>query len=236
MALSGLAIAGIIIIVIGIIMAIIGIILLIVEDAGTISWYVWLLVIGGILMAIIGGVILAVALSEESTYSPCAPPKPKCPLPVPLTVCNMGHHHHGEHHHITNIPQQTCPLMNPVHSVVPVTSTVVPVTSTVIPVTSTVTPTVIPVTTNISTMPKQNIPIPVYRQKVVQLGNETFDPDPETTVVVTPGQSIRRAVTGPYGNGGTETQVTGVHTIPEQNTYITKNIPKHDVISDHSDF
>lgn len=215
MALSTLTIAGIIIIVIGIIMAIIGIILLIVENAGTISWYVWLLVIGGILMAIIGGVILAVALSEESTYSPCSPPKPKCPLPPAQSPCNMGYHHHNNTPVPQPIvPQQTCPLMTPSPS------TVTPITSTL----------------STSPLPRPNVPIPIYSQKVVQLGNETFNPDPVTSVVETPGQSVRRTVSGPYGENGEETQVTGTHKIPGQRKYITKNIPEHDVISDISNF
>lgn len=84
MALSGLAIAGIVLIIIGIIMAIIGIVILVVNNNSTsIPWFVWLLIVGGILLGIIGGIMLAVALSEPE-YPPCYKPNPCAPAPVPV--------------------------------------------------------------------------------------------------------------------------------------------------------
>jgi hypothetical protein len=66
---SGLAIFGIIFIVIGIIMAIVGIVLLIINTSG--NWYTWTLLIGGIVLAIIGGIMLASALSQTTSLRCC---------------------------------------------------------------------------------------------------------------------------------------------------------------------
>jgi len=192
MALSGLAIAGIIIIIIGIIMAIIGIILLIVENTPTISWYVWFLVIGGILMGIIGGVILAIALSESTV--PIVPVyKPLCPIPQPII-------------------QPTCPSIRPV--IQPVIQPRCPFVQPQVPL----------------------VPTSVYSQRVEKLGEETFDPDPVTSVVDTPPTTIRRTVNGPYGPSGENMDVTGVHKIPGQRTYVTRDIPEHPVVSNISEF
>jgi len=188
MALSGLAIAGIILIIIGIIMAIIGIILLIVENTPTISWYVWFLIIGGILMGIIGGILLAVALSEPTVpvYKPVCPlPQPTCPMTQP--TCPL----------VRPAVQQTCPLVRPQ----------VPL-----------------------------VPSPVYSQRVERLGDETFDPDPVTSVIDSPPTTLRRTVNGPYGPNGENIDVTGVHKIPGQRTYVTRDIPEHPVTSNVTEF
>ena len=194
MALSGLAIAGIILIIIGIIMAIIGIILLIVENTTTISWYVWFLIIGGILMGIIGGILLAVALSEPTVptvpvYKPVG-----CPLPQPTYPMVQ--------------PQQTCPLVRPaVQPTCPFVKPQVPL-----------------------------VPSPVYSQRVERLGDETFDPDPVTSVIDSPPTTLRRTVNGPYGPNGENIDVTGVHKIPGQRTYVTRDIPEHPVTSNVTEF
>ena len=208
MALSGLAIAGIILIVIGIIMAIIGIILLIVENTTTTSWYVWFLVLGGILLGIIGGVLLAIALSEPTIKAII--PMPGCPIPQP--VCP--------------VPIQTCPM--------PLQPTIKPTC----PYQNYTAPQVFspPVFTP---MVKPQIPLApthVYSQRVEQLGDETFDPDPVTSVIDKPPTTLRRTVNGPYGPSGENIDVTGVHKIPGQRTYVTRNIPEHPVTSDITEF
>ena len=176
LALSGLAIAGIALIVIGIIMAIIGIIILIVHDSTTsIPWYVWVLIVGGILMGIIGGIMLAVALSEtekpvSSCYTPIA--QPVCPLAAqPISKCG-------------------CPHIQPVYQP------------------------------------------PVYSERTEVTGQETFDPDPQTSVLETPAKSRRRTVIGPYGPNGSDMKVSGVHTLPATRKIITRDIPNHPVSSD----
>jgi len=183
MALSGLAIAGIILIIIGIIMAIIGIILLIVENTTTISWYVWFLVIGGILLGIIGGILLAIALSE--------PLLPTCPLPQP-----------------------TCPLVQPTVQPLIRTTPKCPFVQPQAPL----------------------VPSPIYSQRVEQLGEETFNPDPVTSVLDKPPTTVRRTVNGPYGPSGENIDVTGIHKIPGQRTYITRDIPEHAVTSNLTEF
>ena len=192
MALSGLAIAGIILIIIGIIMAIIGIILLIVENTPSVSWYVWFLVIGGILLGIIGGVILAIALSEgpKVVLPGCPIPQPTCPQIRPIPA----------------VP--TCPYQNYSPPVVsPLVRPQVPL-----------------------------VPSAVYNQRVEQLGEETFDPDPVTSVIDKPPTAIRRTVNGPYGPAGENMDITGVHKIPGQRTYITRDIPEHPVTSNLTEF
>lgn len=207
MALSGLAIAGIIIIIIGIIMAIIGIILLIVENATSISWYVWILVIGGILMGIIGGILLAVSLSEPSSYKPIGPvTQPMCPLPQP--TCPLTQPTCPIIQVPVVQPQPTCPLQNYSAPVIaPIVRPQVPL-----------------------------VPSPIYSQRVEQLGNETFDPDPVTSVIDKPPSTLRRTVKGPYGPSGEDIEVTGIHKIPGKRTFITRDIPEHPVTSNLNDF
>lgn len=201
MALSWLAIAGIIIIIIGIIMAIIGIILLIVENTSTISWYVWFLVIGGIIMGIIGGILLAIALSDSTpivpVYKPmCPPQQPMCP-PQQQTCPSIK----------PIIQQPTCPFQNYQPPITPVVKPQVPL-----------------------------VPSPVYSQRVEKLGDETFNPDPVTSVIDTPPTTLRRTVNGPYGPSGENIDVTGIHKIPGQRTYVTRDIPEHPVVSNVTEF
>ena len=201
MALSWLAIAGIIIIIIGIIMAIIGIILLIVENTSTISWYVWFLVIGGILLGIIGGIMLAIGLSEPTVVkSMCPVPQPTCPQPPMVKpTCPYAPQ---------PIVQPTCPFQNYSPPVItPYVKPQVPL-----------------------------VPSPIYSQRVEQLGEETFDPDPVTSVIDTPPTTLRRTVNGPYGPSGENIDVTGVHKIPGQRTYVTRDIPEHPVTSNITEF
>lgn len=186
MALSGLAIAGIIIIIIGIIMAIIGIVLLIVESAAIIAWYVWLLIIGGILLGIIGGIMLAVALSESTCVKPCMQPVPYV-APVVENRC----------------PQYVAPVVQPTY----------------------VQPAV---------APRPYVPPAMYSQRVEQVGPETFDPDPVTTVSETPSTAVRRNVTGPYGPNGENIPISGVYKQPGQRRYVTRDIPEHPVQSTFS--
>jgi hypothetical protein len=197
MALSGLAIAGIIVIVIGIIMAIIGIILLIVEASTTVPWYVWLLVIGGILLAIIGGIMLAIGLSEVPS---CFQPQPMCPVPV-----------------ITPQPvQKTCPYAQPAITIQPQ----------YVPPVITPTPIITP-----APIARPVVPGPIYSQRVEKLGDETFDPDPVTSVIDTPSTAVRRTANGPYGPNGENINITGVHKLPGTRTYTTRDIPEHPVTS-----
>ena len=214
MALSGLAIAGIILIVIGIIMAIIGIILLIVENTTTTSWYVWFLVLGGILLGIIGGVILAIALSEPTIKAiipipGCPIPQPICPVPQPICP----------------IPQPTCPLIQPV-------------IKPTCPYANYTAPQVFspPVFTPMVKPQVPLVPSPIYSQRVEQLGDETFDPDPVTSVIDKPPTTLRRTVNGPYGPSGENIDVTGIHKIPGQRTYVTRDIPEHPVTSNITEF
>jgi hypothetical protein len=71
---------------------------------------------------------------------------------------------------------------------------------------------------------------------VEQLGDETFDPDPITSVVDKPPTTLRRTVTGPYGPNGENIEISGVHKIPGQRTYVTADIPEHRVTSNITEF
>ena len=87
------------------------------------------------------------------------------------------------------------------------------------------------VTTPIVTPPKILYPSPSYNMRSEQIGDETFDPDPITSVVEVPPIATRRAVRGPYGENGENMQVTGVHKLPGQRTFVTRDIPEHPVRS-----
>lgn len=185
MALSGLAIAGIVLIIIGIIMALIGIIVLVLNGTATnVQWWVWALIVGGILIGIIGGIMLAVALSEPE-LPPCYKPNP-CQVPVPVV-------------------QPTCP-----YAAAPVAITPAPIITRPAPI------------------------APVVSQRIEHVGQETFDPDPVTTVEETPPVAVRRQVRGPYGPNGEDAVVSGVYKSPGQRVYRTTDIPEHPVTSNYS--
>lgn len=190
MALSGLAIAGIVLIVIGIIMAIIGIIILVVNNTATSApWYVWTLIIGGILIGIIGGIMLAVALSEPDVPA-CMKPNPCAPVIAPV------------------VP--TCPFAAPA-----------------------------PVTIQpVQTAPVMRAPVmaPVVSERIERVGQETFDPDPQTTIEERPGVAVRRNVRGPYGPNGEDAVVSGVHKLPGERVVRTRDIPEHPVTSNYSSY
>ena len=80
------------------------------------------------------------------------------------------------------------------------------------------------------------VPIPSYVTRSEEVGLETFDPDPVTTVTETPQQAVRRTVAGPYGASGERTVVSGVHKLPGQRTYTTADIPEHEVRSVHNGY
>lgn len=184
MALSGLAIAGIVLIIIGIIMAIIGIIILVVNNNATsVPWYVWGLIIGGILIGIIGGIMLAVALSE--------PDIPSCIKTNPCAVAPV-------------VP--TCPL-----SVAPT-----------------------PVTIQPAPVARAPVIAPVVSERIERVGQETFDPDPQTTVEERPPVAVRTNARGPYGPNGEDAVVSGVYKVPGQRVYRTRDIPEHPVTTNYS--
>ena len=75
------------------------------------------------------------------------------------------------------------------------------------------------------------LPPPVYRTRTEVVGNETFNPDPITTVTNIPPTSMRTAVRGPYGPSGENVPITGVYTSPGRRVYSTNDIPEHEVRS-----
>ena len=84
---------------------------------------------------------------------------------------------------------------------------------------------------NNQSVKKVSYPQPVYKARSEQIGNETFDPDPITTVTETPSSSVRTAVRGPYGPNGETVTTTGVYTAPGRRVYSTADIPEHEVRS-----
>jgi len=70
-----LSIAGVSLIIIGVILAIIGLILMFTESSTTKSWYVWVLLIGGILLGVAGAIMLAAAIMDHHENNcACATP------------------------------------------------------------------------------------------------------------------------------------------------------------------
>lgn len=65
------------------------------------------------------------------------------------------------------------------------------------------------------------------------VGNETFDPDPQSIVTESPPVRVRRTATGPYGPGGSQATVTGVYKGPAVRTYTSHDIDEHEVVSSH---
>lgn len=61
------------------------------------------------------------------------------------------------------------------------------------------------------------------------VGQEHFDPDPQTIVTTSPPTPRRMTVQGPYGPGGQQAQVSGVYTPPAMVTTTTYDIANHPV-------
>jgi len=74
-------------------------------------------------------------------------------------------------------------------------------------------------------------PAPSYNTRTEKIGNETFDPDPITTVTDIPSRSVRTTVKGPYGSNGEDVVVSGVHKLPGRRVYSTADIPEHEIRS-----
>lgn len=80
------------------------------------------------------------------------------------------------------------------------------------------------------------VPRPTYSERTERIGQEMFDPDPVESTIVTPGESVRRVIVGPYGEAGQNIEISGVHTLPSVKRTITRDIPPHAVQSDLSNF
>lgn len=65
------------------------------------------------------------------------------------------------------------------------------------------------------------------RQELV--GQEAFDPDPQTYITETPQPARRLTVAGPYGPNGEPTRVSGVYKPPNVRTYTTHDVHEHPV-------
>jgi len=78
---------------------------------------------------------------------------------------------------------------------------------------------------------KSAYPAPSYNTRTEKIGNETFDPDPVTTVTDIPSRSVRTTVRGPYGAAGENVVTTGVYTSQGGRIYSTADIPEHEVRS-----
>jgi hypothetical protein len=78
---------------------------------------------------------------------------------------------------------------------------------------------------------KVSYPAPSYNARTEKIGNETFDPDPVTTVTDIPSRSVRTTVKGPYGPAGENVVTTGVYTSAGRRVYSTADIPEHEVRS-----
>jgi len=72
-------------------------------------------------------------------------------------------------------------------------------------------------------------PIHHMGNNVHAIDDDTFDPDPEQTVTVVPGQKRRMVAQGPYGPGGQQKVVTGYYKPQTQLVYATADIPEHPV-------
>lgn len=88
-------------------------------------------------------------------------------------------------------------------------------------------------TNNTSSMVNNRVlyPAPIFKSRSEQIGNETFNPDPVTTVTSIPPKSIRTTVRGPYGQAGENVITSGVYTAPGRKVYTTADIPEHEVRS-----
>ena len=74
-------------------------------------------------------------------------------------------------------------------------------------------------------------PAPIYKSRSEQIGNETFNPDPVTTVTSIQPKTMRTTVRGPYGQAGENVITSGVYTAPGRKVYTTADIPEHEVRS-----
>lgn len=68
-----------------------------------------------------------------------------------------------------------------------------------------------------------------YSERRETIGEETFDPDPVTTVTRISSQPVRTTVRGPYGVNGEYVNATGVYKAPDQLRYTTYDYPEHRV-------
>src|SRR5579862_6039220 len=80
--------------------------------------------------------------------------------------------------------------------------------------------------------PRVTGPSSTVSETVERYGRETFRPDAQTEVFEEPPTRTRARVRGPYGPGGTETEVDGVYTSPGRRHYVTKAIPEHEIESE----
>lgn len=112
--------------------------------------------------------------------------------------------------YIQPVVQPTCPFQQPYLAPIPI----VPIVKPQVPI----------------------VPSPVYSQRTELVGPETFDPDPVTTFTETPPTAVRRNVQGPYGPNNENIEVSGVHKLPGQRTYVTRDIPEHPVTSGLTNF
>lgn len=82
-------------------------------------------------------------------------------------------------------------------------------------------------------------PQPIYQQvaapnsgtRTYAVGQEHFDPDPQTVVTTSPSAPRRVVAQGPYGPGGQIIQVPGTYTPPATVTETTVDIPNHPVVA-----
>jgi hypothetical protein len=80
--------------------------------------------------------------------------------------------------------------------------------------------------------PRVTGPSSTVTERVEQYGRETFKPEPTTSVVEEAPIRTRIRARGPYGIGGSETEVEGVYTSPGKRHYITKDYPEHEITSE----
>lgn len=75
-------------------------------------------------------------------------------------------------------------------------------------------------------------PARTIQTRTEKVGQEMFDPDPQTYVYETPAQPVHvNNVVGNYGPGGTRTVVSGTYVPPSTRTYVTQDILPHPVTS-----
>lgn len=91
---------------------------------------------------------------------------------------------------------------------------------------------------SVATRSSPPLSVPIVRGPSIQaqysetretIGEETFDPDPVTTVTRTSQPPVRTTVRGPYGVNGEYANTTGVYKAPDQLRYTTYDYPEHRV-------